>query len=291
LVLPDDATADERVDLEAELQIARDFKEEYSWINEGMLIEELYDREGKDFSRVARKMHRDPGDVTALYNKLQQVHQLVAISEGAFLHIDFKENESAFEELAKHIRNKSAEEAESVRTTYYLGTLTGVKYRDLRHLRRSDAAALVRRELDSDPTLEPLLRTIGQTKGPAGLDLLDDLLGQPSDADGLNDVLGYLATKKPDQSIVLEGQNVLVKQLYDTIGNAITNAAAEAEEDERDQGAMNAPLLRLDRALGDVQRAIAALPKARRFAEWQEGQFAAKVDALRTLLLQTESRR
>lgn len=124
LVLPEDATADELVDLEAELQIAKDFKQEYSWVNEAMLIEELYEREGRNFAHVARKMHRDENGVKALYEKLQQLHQLVALSKGAKLHIDFTENESAFDELAKHIKNKPKPEQDSVRSAYFLGNPT-----------------------------------------------------------------------------------------------------------------------------------------------------------------------
>src|SRR5699024_11000532 len=58
LVLPEDATPAELLELETELQVARDFKEEYSWINEAFLIEELFDRLGKDFDKVANRMHR-----------------------------------------------------------------------------------------------------------------------------------------------------------------------------------------------------------------------------------------
>ena len=57
-MLPDDATPAELVDLETELQIARDFKQDYGWINEAFLIEELFERENKDFARVASRMHR-----------------------------------------------------------------------------------------------------------------------------------------------------------------------------------------------------------------------------------------
>lgn len=106
LILPEDANKDELVDLEAELQVARDFKQDYSWVNEALLIEELYDREGKNFSRVAKRMHREVGDVRALHEKLQQVHQLVALSQGARMLVDFEDNESAFTELAKHVKNK-----------------------------------------------------------------------------------------------------------------------------------------------------------------------------------------
>ena len=108
LVLPADATPAELVDLETELQVARDFKQEYAWINEALLIEELYERENKDFGRVATRMHRVVADVRSLHEKLQHVHQLVDLSNGARLHIDFNENESAFDELAKHVREQGA---------------------------------------------------------------------------------------------------------------------------------------------------------------------------------------
>ena len=45
---------------------------------------------------------------------------------GSRHHVDFDANESAFDELAKHVKNKSASEVSSVRATYFLGTLAGV---------------------------------------------------------------------------------------------------------------------------------------------------------------------
>ena len=156
-MLPKDATPEELVDLEAELQVARDFRQDYSWVNEAMLIEELYEREGKSWDRVAARMHRKVTDVRDLYDKLQQVHQLVAMSQGTRMYVDFKDNESAFDELAKHIRNKSSQEADGVKAVYFLGTLAGAEYRNLRHLRRPDAADLVRRELETDLALRPVL--------------------------------------------------------------------------------------------------------------------------------------
>lgn len=289
LLLPQDATAAELVDLEAELQVARDFKEDYSWINEALLIEELYDRENKDFGRVAARMHRDASDVRSLHEKLQQVHQLVALSNGAKLHIDFKENESAFDELAKHIRNKPAAEAESVRSTYFLGILAEVKYRELRHLRRKDAAQMVRSEIDRDPTLAPILTAIVPTASTSD-DPLDDVLGAPSAPSGLNDLLSYLATKKPEEAISLEdGESTTVKEVLKTVQGAINLAASEAEEEARDQTAARAPLTRSDKAIVELERAVSALPKARTFPEWDEAELSPKIAKLKELLAGLEA--
>lgn len=284
LILPQDASSDELVDLEAELQVAQTFKEDYSWVNEAMLIEELYEREGKEFNRVGKKMHRKEADVKGLYEKLQQLHQLVALSKGARLHIDFNDNESAFDELAKHIRGKQKEEAESVRSTYFLGTLAGVNYRTLRHLRRPDAEELVLREIRNDKALLPLLEKITtSTSSAQDFDPLDDLLGDMEEKSGnLSQVLGFLASKTEDDIIELDdGISVPIQDIYATIQGAITSAATEAQEEESDHNALAAPLLRIDKASVEVERAAAAIVKARRFDEWDEKSFQVKIEKLR----------
>ena len=81
---------------------------------------------------------------------VQQLHQLVALSNGQRYHADFVGNNSAFRELAIHVRGKSPQEAASVRSVYFLGTLAGTNYRDLRHLRRSDAVEFVQEEFSND---------------------------------------------------------------------------------------------------------------------------------------------
>lgn len=285
LVLPADATTAELVDLETELQIARDFKQEYGWINEAFLIEELFERENKDFSRVASRMHRDVSDVRSLYEKLQQVHQLVDLSAGARQHIDFNDNESAFDELAKHLKNKQPAEAESVRSVYFLGTLANVKYRKLRHLRRPDAAELVRREIDNDPTLSMLMLTEATEAGEAP-DPLDDVLGTGnSSASPLTPLLTLIARRSPEEAIDLgDGRTVAVIDLLESLQSAITAAADEAEEDQRDQTAIAAPIARTEKSIAEFERALAALPKARALGNFDEESMKARVARLRSLV-------
>lgn len=290
LVLPEDAQIDELVDLEAELQIARDFKQEYSWINEAFLIEELYDREGKDFGRVARRMHRDVAKVKDLHDKLQQVHQLVDLSKGARLHVDFTENESAFTELTGHIRNKPAAEADSVRSAYFLGTLANVEYRKLRHLRRADAAQLVQREIERDPALKPVLDAARSADvADSSDDLLDDLLGEDAPAQSLNELLGLVAAQTPDANLPLSnGDKVSTRQVLSSLRSAIVAAADEAADEAADQSAVRAPLSQADKAITALKRIRKDLPKARAQAEWDEHPFGLKVAEIRGLLNEIE---
>src|ERR1039458_4038752 len=102
---------------------------------------------------VAKLMRMNVKDVKEEFQKFRQIDQLVAMSGQAYMHVDFEPNESAFDELAKHIASKPANEASAVRSTYFIGTLAGCKYRDLRNLRRADALKYVEKELDERPVL------------------------------------------------------------------------------------------------------------------------------------------
>ena len=273
LVLPADANLREIVDLETELQIAREFKEDYTWVNEALLIEEVFEREGKIWGTVASRMHMDVSAVRGQFEKLQQLHQLVALSHGTRHHADFVPNESAFTELAKHVKGKPAEEAASVRAAYFLGTLTGVNYRALRHLRRSDASQRVRYELQKDPTLGSLLNADDQQHES---DILDDVLGAPDaqQTGDLTSILSYMARQGQSEEVELNGMAIATGDLRDSIRQAVDHAAEDAHGEELDQNAVAAPIRHLDLATSNVKKAAKALPKARTLDDWSEGEYA-----------------
>jgi hypothetical protein len=290
LVLPDDATSNELVDLETELQIAQDFKRDYSWVNEAMLVEELLEKEMRQFERVAKKMHCSVEKVKRLNEKIQQLHQLVDLSNGAYLHIDFEENETAFEELAKHIKNKAQVEADSVKSVYFLGTLTGVNYRDLRKLRRSDASTIIERELCGEPALQVLMQSVDNHNGrPATADVLDELTSGDQPNNRVMDLLRYLATKTRNQTVALgDGPPVVAERLFETIANVITTVARDVHEETRDTKALEEPIRRATRAIQELTQSLEALPDAREMSGWNEAEFQRRVSELKSLLSKLE---
>lgn len=287
-VLPGDTTADELIDLETELQVAKDYREDYSWVNEALLIEEIFEASNKDWDRVAQRMRLKADKVRSQYEKLQQLHQLVSMSNGTRHHADFVGNESAFEELSKHVRDKQPEEAASVRSVYFLGTLSGVNYRDLRHLRRKDASEFVRGEFSLDPTLTSLFTVVDGGANDSTDDLLDDVLGTPSKADSsadLTTVLSFLAQRKADEIVEMpDGVKVPVEELLGSVRSAVNSAAKEASEDAKDAQAVVAPIVRLSAAQDDIVRAGMALTKARVQNDWQEEDFKKKIDEVRAAI-------
>ncbi len=283
LVLPADANLTEMVDLETELQIAREFKEDYTWVNEALLIEEIFEREGKDWKKVASRMHTGVPAVRSQYEKLQQLHQLVALSQGTRHHADFVDNESAFTELAKHVNGRPADEAASVRAAYFLGTLTGVNYRTLRHLRRPDASRRVRRELEGDLTLGPLLNEDDENQES---DILDDVLGPQSDQSSgdLTPILSYVARQGQSQEVELNGEKIATNDLQDSIKQAVDIAAEDAHSEDLDQDATAAPIKHLERATSSVVKAADALAKARALKDWDEAEYAKRLVQLKATL-------
>lgn len=288
MVLPADATPTEIIQLETELQVAKDFKEAYSWVNQALLIEELYNANGRDFDLVAAMMHRPVRDITSDYEKIQQVNQLVDLSSGRWLHVDFEPNESAFDELAQYIRNKNDDEKEAVRSVYFLGTLTGVNYRDLRNLRRADCRQLVEAELTGDPHIAPLLELAAAScNRPANQDdqLLESVLGQNSSTSKVSQVLDFLA--RQDRTVPVrfgDGSQADLQNVAAQVARAVEKAAAEAEEQRKDQATVTAPANRLQLAIQNIERARDVLDRARALPGWDEARFLSLVQTAQGLL-------
>ncbi|MCK9868107.1 ParB N-terminal domain-containing protein [Nocardiopsis dassonvillei] len=290
LVLPDDATPDEILDLEAELQVARDFREEYSWINEAMMIEELYELYGRDWDAVERRMRRTKNDVQEQHQKLLLVQQLVDQSQGALLPIDFTENESAFTELAGHIRSMSADqkEKEDVKNAYFLGIVSGVNYRDLRHFKKADdPGALVAAELRSESALEGLLTAaVSERSGSDDADPLDDLLGDIEPGETVvDDLLRLVVTKRPESVITLaDGSGVAMQSVMRGLSGAVTAAAHEAKERAREQNVVEAPFQSIATALNALNRLSRQLDKSRSHPQWDETAFQEELDHIKELV-------
>lgn len=293
LVLPADATPAEIIQLETELQVAQDFKEDYSWVNEALLIEELYNENSRDFDRVAAMMHRNVADIKEDYEKIQQVNQLVELSNGAWLHVDFEPNESAFDELAQHIKNKTDDEKSAVRSVYFLGTLAGVNYRDLRHLRRADCRSLVEAELNGDQQLAPVLNLAsqpGQLQANADDSLLDSVLGANQETSKVTQVVNLLARLDRNSPVTLpDGTAADLADVRGQIARAVQKAADEAAEQKKDLTAVSAPIMRMESAIQNLERVRDTLSRARSLNGWNEERFESLLKGAKDLMDEIES--
>lgn len=122
-------------------------------------------------------------------------------------------------------------------------------------------------------------------------DLLDDILGEaPSESSGdVSAVLSFLAAKDKSEDVTLpDGQVIASEDLLNSVKNAVTNAADEAEEQSKDSKAVSAPIVRMDSAIGDANRVLALLPKARSFDEFDEDAFKDRIAQLKEVVAKLE---
>ena len=158
-------------------------------------------------------------------------------------------------------------------------------HRKLRHLRRPEAAELVLEELESAGA-QPLLVAATPLASPDTMrDELDELLGEPEPGNRLEELLKFLATKRPEESISLgTGESVVTQDALDTLNAAITAAAEEAGEMARDKTVVQEPMRRIDTAFSSLSKALLSVPRARVFDEWDEAAYIARLDELDNLL-------
>src|SRR4029077_2948263 len=122
-VLPD-ATADEVSDLELALQMQRDFREDYSFTNRLLFVDDLITKQGRPVDDVARALNvAASSDERAMVKGRAQVEQdtrvLVLIrdmqrrSDGRIPLTDFDEQEIALEELERPYRDTAQDDPDA----------------------------------------------------------------------------------------------------------------------------------------------------------------------------------
>jgi ParB-like chromosome segregation protein Spo0J len=282
IVLPEATGIDEIRRLETELQVAKRFEEDYSWINRLLLIDELLKTNNMDFAIVAKLMRADESDIHSAMQVLGQVDQLVAISNRNYLHIDFEPNESAFTELAKHIANKSPEEAEPAQTAYFMGILSGCTYRELRDLRRSTATRYIAVELEDNETLQSVTTL---TAAPVANDpvdaLLEGALGATAAPSQVAQLLPFIAGHPKDERVPLPtGGEIGMDTVLKNVAVVIKQAASEARADDEDHETVKTPLKRAAEAADKLLRAETIIDQARSLDGWNEGTFIAELDRI-----------
>ncbi|MFC1618914.1 hypothetical protein ACFL45_03115 [Candidatus Neomarinimicrobiota bacterium] len=108
VVLPEDTTKQDIYDLEQELQIAKEFKEPYHWINELKNIQLGLTQLGLTTSHIAKRLHQKENDVKSKSRMLDLIDSFLIWKNIPDQH-DYEkldETEQIFADLEKTLRNQ-----------------------------------------------------------------------------------------------------------------------------------------------------------------------------------------
>lgn len=186
VVLPSDATVPELFETELELQMARETRAEYNWIDQALHVRYGVRELKEKVSSVARRMNIQEKEVEDILSRLVLVdlylawagtpdayHRVPAASEQAFIELGDREGRQQF-------KNLSAPHRETMRLACFGVTSAGGGYQDIRNVAdtiRTQLGEVVTRLLDRlpDDLVGRLDVPVTVATGPPGDDLLAQL--------------------------------------------------------------------------------------------------------------------
>ena len=281
-VLPSSATEREISELEARLQLARDYKQEYTLTNEllfikeridlGTTVEDLAILLGKAQSRNPQHLRRGVSEIEKSLRILQHIREVQLHSGGTIPLTFFDPHESALTEAdSAYVKIHASDpvQAGRVRDGRIAGVLVGVTYRNLRHWDSDEFLAdYVEPQFDDDDVLHKIVegkRTeerSGDVEPNDGLDILDQLDESTDPNVDPSKLLVAVAKEYGTSDEVSVGEGLTKGQLYDQIEERLTQAAEESEQDRRDEKRRSTPIKLVREARQKLSRARDALRRS-----------------------------
>jgi len=110
VVLPEDAQREEIFETELELQMARDTKSEYNWIDELLHIRLGHREYGESLERIAKRMRKSKDDLKASLEVLTFIDEYLAwaVQSGQYHKVP-EDVEQAFSDLASRIKARNVD--------------------------------------------------------------------------------------------------------------------------------------------------------------------------------------
>ena len=306
-VLPSDASDEEIDGLELRLQMQKDFRENYTFTNRLLFVDELITGQNRSVEDVARALNiaasSDARELAKGRAKVEQdtrvlsmIRQVQARSAGRLPLTSFDDQEIALEELdgrLQELGSQDSEAASRLREVRLLGLLSDVPYRDLRHLDGDSLDGHVLPLLADDDLLGDIVEHLqpadGEDEGEAavsGLELLDE---EPATAEGaaavkvraLNDLL---ASSHGSEQLLVDGaegpRRVDRKPVVEAVYKSLRAAAQEIRQSDRKEDRLQAPANRLAEAERKIQVAADAYAEASDDAAFDRAGFTARLNGV-----------
>ena len=296
-VLPQDATEAEITALELRLQMQRELKQEYTFTNELLFVEELISTYNRSPQEVALDLRwaasRAPKDLAKGRAQVEQASRLLSMirdvqetSGNTIPLADFdqasvalKEIDQVYQELVK----KDPERARIVRDTRLVGVLVGLGYRELRCVDEGFLPDYMIPAMEDSDLLRkhvPVLTSGSAAAGDAvpGLKILPAADPASAEEPDPAPLLALLAKSREESSIEMTGEDgpiLLTREsVIDSVRTAMESAVEEAKADERAENRLQAPIDFLKESDRKLRKALESYERMRKAEDFDHGRFA-----------------
>lgn len=247
VVLPEDALAADIYDTELELQMSKETKAAYNWVDEGLHVRRGLVELGEPKEAIARRMNKATEEVDAMNERMALVDLYLAWleMEGRYHKVGEKDEQS-FEELRLRTRragyrNLSGAHQQAVRDAIFALVKDQRGYQEVR-----DVADFMIKQLGK------FADRVRDEGAPGVVELLE----QPEDADstggGSGDLLGELAEsgEKGDAPVGIELAGLVREPpTSGEVAAVLISVAKDLKAEEREQNNLDEPLRKVRRAV------------------------------------------
>lgn len=313
-LLPSDAGQSDIAKLELELQVRKDFKQDYTFTNELLFIDELktsFDYRDEEAARaLSWAASSDEKQLKAGIKRVQQstrmlstIRELQVRSDHTLKLTFFDDKRQALLELDdeyEQLKLKNSSEAQGLREARMLGILAGAGYRDLRQIKPDTIEDYLLPTLKSNEQVGVVVETLlGGEKAKADAPGLDELFtdaddsdqgGSPSNIASMVDAVargigsGKIHCDHPSGKRI----EVSSEKFVDALQESIEESADTVRLDTKTAESLQGPAKHLEAARRSVRQALATYKRAAGRASFDAGRFTYQlkhlvrdVDALR----------
>lgn len=312
VVLPDDATSKEIMDLELRLQMEREVKQPYSFTSSLLFIEDLINSGNYTTVEVGQALYADLSDSKADKKKastlvelelrlLGLIREVMTSSGGVLNFLSFDDKRQALTEIDEDyqkLKNSQPEEALRIRDAQLAGLIVGIDYRKLREIDSKLMDEYVAPALAETANLADHVDTLladvtDSSDAPEGLDLLDEdesSNGAPS-LTGLYTMLaksqenGNVSFASASGDAVELPRKAVAADLYGALVSAIENK----QRDSRRLDDLTAPMVLLKEATRSIDKARAAYVDARSSGAFSKANFMLALQEFRRAVAELET--
>jgi hypothetical protein len=309
-LLPSDADEHAIDRLELELQVQRDFKQNYTFTNELIFINELLNAHGYTEEKAAKALNwaasADQKELKRGVDRVRQAVRLYAavryiqsLGEQAVPLTFFDDKRQALIDLDdkyESLKDTDPDGAERMREARILGILSGNFYRELRKIDGAAAVDTLLARLEEKEVLgEEISASVVGALGPANGDPDDDAdLLDGSDADAVSESnLGALITVisqsyGKDEIELQAGKQISRETILREVAESVDETAEEVQATDRFAKSITGPIKNLSAAVTSARAAATTYAQVHNTPGFNNGKFKYYTNKLKIQLAAIE---
>jgi hypothetical protein len=287
VVLPKKPDPADIARLELSFQMKRDFRQDYTFVNQLLFIEDIKRQLGYSDADVARAMGLAKGDPRKGSEEVRKQTRLLALIREIQFRSDGRVPLNFFDDRAialgeiddiyEGLRERDPTGAEQVKEMRILAMLVGTEYRSIRLIRAETASAVVLSELRRNEAVGDAVEAVLSAEARQELPGVDELADEATEAaPDIGSLVNLVAKSFNEETVSVPFSDrptaVNRDELLRGLVESFDDAAEDIKNQDRDEKNRTSPIRLIRSARDSAERALAAYQRAVKDPAFKKGQ-------------------